>query len=449
MEKSIFNQYDIRGQYPKEIDETVVYRLGLRLGEMIAGETAVVGTDIRENSQKLVEPLAAGLEKSGKKVLFLGVVATEMVYFAVAARHLNLGIQITASHDPWDQTGFKIIGAKAISFSINGNLVKLEQLFQKSVEKYEGQKPQNLEKIDLSEAYAYFTADLLGEAEGLSGKLLIVSFGEAGGNLAQKFFSKTKVAAKIVVFNKDKLGDLAPNPLLLENQEMAMKEVDPSFDLVVMLDGDSDRTIFINPKTREVLGADLSAALIAQAILEQTKGPIVFDVRKKMVMQQTCQDFQVPFYQVISGYPNIKHKMMEEQAVFGGEASGHYFYPKNFYCENSMLSTALILQYLKKHQVDLSAALAEFSQKVFSIPEENFTLNDSTNFDWQKLKQDLENRLPNSQIKSEDGIIVENPDFYLDLRLSQTEALLRLNIEARSQEILDLVHEQVKALLKN
>ncbi|MDD3773960.1 MAG: hypothetical protein PHW50_01610 [Patescibacteria group bacterium] len=447
MEKSIFSKFDIRGKYPEELNETVAYRLGLRLGEMVTSEQVVVGTDIRETSQKLVDPLAAGLEKSGKRVLFLEKVATEMVYYAVSVKKLNLGVQLTASHNPWDETGLKIVSTNALPFSCTDNLLKLEQLFQKSTEEYGGEKPQNLTKINLAEGYAQFTIKLLPDLSKLSGKLLVISFGEAGGELAERFFAKTKVQTKIVVFDKKKLGDLPPNPMLAENQELALKQVNKSFDLVAMLDGDSDRVLFINPVRKEVVLGDLTASLIAKYILENQKGPIVFDLRKKMVMEKVAQEFAVPFYQTYAGYPFVKKEMIKRKAVFGGELSGHLFYPKNNYCENSMLTIALLLSYFGSHHLSFDQALVG-CKDIFSMPEENFDLSEIKDFDLNQLTKDLEENLPNAKISQSDGMVVEGSDFYANIRLSQNEPLLRLNLEAKNKETLDLVYQQIKDLLQ-
>lgn len=447
MENSIFSKFDIRGKYPEELNETAAYRLGLRLGEMVKGEQVAVGTDIRETSHKLANPLICGLERKGKKVLFLEKVATEMVYYAVSSLKLNLGVQLTASHNPWDETGLKIVGANALPFSCTDKLLKLEKLFQNSQEEYNGSLPQNLEKIDLSEEYAQFTINLLSEVQNLRKKLLIISFGEAGANLARNFFTKTKVTTKIITFDKEKLGNLPPNPMLAETQKLALQELDESFDLAAMLDGDSDRVLFINPKNKQVILGDLVAAIIALYILENQKGPIVFDLRKKMIMQKVVQKFKIPLYQSYAGYPFVKKEMIKRGAVFGGELSGHLFYPKCNYCENSMLTIALVLAYLQKHQIDFSQALAEFSGQVFSMLEENFNVSKIKDFNLEQLAKDLAKNLPNAKISLSDGIVAEGSNFYANIRLSQNEPLLRLNVEASTKEILDLVYNQIKDLL--
>ena len=445
---SIFSKFDIRGKYPEQINETVAYRLGVCLGQMIQGKQVIIGTDIRENSQKLVNPLAFALEQAGFEVIFLEEVATEMVYYAVGSKNLSLGIQITASHNPWDETGFKIVTDQVVPLASSGKLEELKTLFEQNQETYANQLPQNLKKINLNSEYAQFTASLIPDVKNLGGKVLIVSFGKAGADLATNFFTQTKVQTRVAVLGKEKLGDSPPNPMIEANQELAKKEINEDFDLVVMLDGDSDRAMFINPQNKEVLFGDLTAALLAQSILEQKKGPIVFDIRKKMVMQMVAQKYDVDFYQAYTGYPFIKQKMRAVKAVFGGEVSGHYFYPNSFYSENSMLSIISILAYLKEVKLSLGEALAEFSNKIFSIPEENFDVSTYTNFSLEKLTKDLITNRPKAKVIQSDGIIVEDIDFYLNLRLSQNEPLLRLNIEARSEKTLGLIHQQVKAFLK-
>jgi len=443
----IFRTYDIRGNYPDEIDEQIAFKIGYCLGKMFEGREAVIANDPRETSQKLIVPLASGLEKSGKAVLYLGEGATEVIYYAVSSMNLNLGVQITASHNPWVQTGFKIVREHALPLSLGDGLARLKKEVSDCKLNYDGQEPKGIKQIDLKNKYEDFTLGLLENSQNLEGKIQIFAFSSAGADLARAIFPKTKIKAEIITLAKDELGESGPNPMLEPNQEIVKKRLNSDCDFAIMLDGDSDRVMLINPKNKAVISNDKLAGLIASSVLENKKGSLVFDLRKKMVMQKVAKEYGVFLFQSYAGYPFVKEKMMQEQAVFGGENAGHFFYPESNYAENSMYSILLLKKFLSDKKQNLDQALAKFSD-IYSIPEQNFDLSKNPSFDFTKIQEKIKQEFKDDKIEISDGIVIDGGDFYLNLRASQTEPVLRLNIESTSEDKLKQIFEKVKELIE-
>ncbi len=439
--KDVFRTFDIRGKYPVQIDEELVGRIGFCLGEMFPDvRKVVVGADFRRFSQKLVEPLIAGLVAHGKKVYFLGQVPTEMLYFALGFFRFDLGVQITASHCSWEETGLKIAKKKVVPLSTK-EIGLLKERVAKSSFEYSGERP-DFETIDIYTDYAKFVVDHLKKEP--KGRVLLFSLGESTVKIAELVAKHLPLTLKVVPLSQQALKNLPPNPLLPEIHSLVKRRSRGNYDLIVALDGDSDRMIVFEPKSREMVLPDFVAGLLAESVLTQKRGPIVFDCRKRMALELVTEQFGVSLYRTKAGYPFIKREMRRRKAVFGGEVSGHYFYPENFYSESSMLSILRLLGLLEGQRKTLAEKLKMFRTHIYSLPEENFSLPASG---FSPLAAALQEEFKGAKSSFIDGITLEGEGWYLNIRLSQTEPLVRLNLEAESKSLLKEIYQRAKRII--
>jgi len=432
----IFRTFDIRGKYPEMINEDVALRLGYCLGRMAKGKIAV-GCDNRASSKKIVKPFISGLNLASKnEITFLGEIPTEMIYFASGFLKFDLGIEITASHCQWEETGFKICRKNANSFG--------PELIKKLKNEFNEQPPISFKEpsfnfLDLYPQYINYILKIINPLE-IKGNVLILSFGGLCERLYKQLFSKFKNLKFKIKSLKEDLKGLPPNPLLEENRENIKKYAKFDFDLIAASDGDGDRVIFFEPKNGDMILPDFTAGILAETLLEKKRGPIVFDCRKRIILSKVADKFKVPFYRTKAGYPFIKKEARKRRAIFGGEASGHYFYPQNFYSESSVLTILYFISYLNKHGKNLNDI--ELFKESFSLPEENFKI---TNF--SKIKNEFLKEFKNSQKDFIDGLTLWSKDWYLNIRPSQNEPLIRLNLEARDKNTLNIIYKKARKVI--
>jgi len=439
--REVFRTFDIRGRYPIDLNEDTVAKIGFALGKMLPqSQKVVLGCDFREHSRKLFLPLISGLSAQGKKVYFLEQVPTEMLYFALGFFKFDLGIQITASHCDWEEVGMKISKKGVIPLDV-GEIQTLKKEVEKASFVYEGQKP-FFEKLDVYSDYAKFVLDNIKNKK-IKKKVLLFSFGGSATKIAELINKALAVDFKIVSLSQKELKNNAPNPISSESRNLIKRRAKGKFDLIIGLDGDSDRMIVFDPLTKEMVPSDLTAALLAQSILRQKLGPVVFDCRKRMAFDLVAKEFKVPFFRAKAGYPFIKKEMRRRKAVFGGEVSGHYFYPETFYSESSMLSILKLAGLLSEKKESLKEALLQF-RDIYSLPEQNFDLPQSG---FEAFSSALQKEFQDADAFFEDGLTLRTKDWYLNIRPSQTEPVIRLNLEARSKSLLKDIFQRVKKIV--
>jgi len=441
MEKGIFKRADIRGFYPSEINENVAAKIGFCTAKMTTGKKVLLGLDRRDNSQKLAQALVFGLNQTGKEIDSLGQIPIEVFYFVVGKNDFDLGIYITGSHCEWRESGFKIVEKNTIPFATDGKLDELKKIFLKTDFQYQNTRSVDLQTINALPLYKDFISSQI-DINNLRGKIQFISLGGIAEELIKTIFQDSNLNLKIQSLFQEDLNNLPPNPLLKEIQVLLKDQFDQTVDLIAVTDGDGDRAIFFDPQTKDMIFPDFIAAILAQSILSQEKGPIVFDCSKKMALAKIAKNLGIEFFQTKVGYPFVKSKMREMGAVFGGEVSGHYFYPHNFYSESSILTIGLVLQYLNNNNLSLSNAVAELKKEIFSLPQENLQ-----NIDFEKTKENLLKEFSEAKSSFLDGLILETENWYLNIRPSQNEPLVRLNLETNSEKTLEDIYQRVKKQL--
>jgi phosphomannomutase len=444
LSSSAFKAYDVRGVVPDELDAEGAYRLGRAYVEAFEPSTIAVGHDMRLTSPELAQAVSEGAADQGADVVQLGEIGTEMLYFAVGEYGYEGGIQVTASHNPSRYNGMKIVRRGALPV---GGDTGLEQI--KALAAGEPATSRGRGTISQRDVYAGFHDRVLQfvDVEALR-PLKVVLDGSNGmaGPMIGPLVERLPIEA--IPYHLDPDGSFPsgePNPLLEENRGFIIERVrEQGADLGIAWDGDADRCFFIDDGGEFVPG-DLITALIAQVMLERHPGAaIVYDLRASWAVRDTVTAAGGRPLENRVGHAFIKARIRKEDAVFAGEVSGHYYFKDFYWCDTGIVPALVLLELVSRSGRRLSELLAPFRQRYFISGEINSTVTDVP----LKL-QELKERYRDSarRVSHMDGISFEFDDWHFNVRPSNTEPLLRLNLEALSQSTMEERRDEVLALI--
>ena len=438
-----FKAYDVRGVHPTELDEEGAYAIGRAFVEQFECRRIAVGRDMRVSAPAMATALIDGAADGGADVLDLGMVGTEMVYFAVGELGLDGGVCVTASHNPKEYTGMKIVRAGALPVGGESGLFDVRDRALKgfgeiahrgSVESYDVW-PGFLEKV--------LSFVDVGAMKPL--KVVIDAASGMAGAMLPPVLERLPIAAVTCFFEPDgTFPHHEPNPLLPENRAFIIgKTTEEGADLGVAYDGDADRCFFVDD-TGEFVPGDFVTALLAESILEKEGGgKVIYDVRASRAVPETIERAGGEALINRVGHAYIKHRMREEGAVFGGEVSAHYYFRDFTQADSGVVPFLLMLELLSKRGRKLSELLAPYRERFFITGEINTPVADVE----AKLRE-LEERYADGRITHLDGVSVDYDDWHFNVRPSNTEPLLRLNLEASSQEQMDERRDEVLELIR-
>jgi phosphomannomutase len=448
----IFKAYDIRGLYGSEMDETTAHAIGRAfarlLGEMRGKPPAELriglGRDMRLTSPAMAERLAEGLVEEGATVLDAGEVATEMLYFLVGSRDLDGGAMVTASHNPKPYTGVKLLREGALALSGDAGIQEVRALIEAGLRDSPGGGA-----VEQVEIMADFHEHMLGVVEpGSIGPLKVLADGGNGmaGPMAGPILERLDLDLTTTYWEPDgEFPDREPNPLLEENRAFIVDKVrETGVDLAIAWDGDADRCFFIDSEGSFCDG-DFVCALLARAALAKDPGAmILYDPRSSRAVPDTVAAAGGSTDLSRVGHAFFKVRMRETGAVFGGEVSGHYYF-RDFFCADSgTIPALLMLELISTQGKSLAALMSEFRSKYFISGEINSEVADQE----AKLNE-IETRFADGEITKLDGVSVDYPDWHFNVRPSNTEPLLRLNLESVvSREDMEAKRDDVLALIR-
>ena len=434
MLKDIFKAYDIRGIYGKDLTDDVAHKIGRALVEFIGKPKIVVGRDMRESSNPLFNALAKGITEQGGDVIDIGLCSAPMFYFAVNFLKAEGGVMITASHNPSEYNGFKFTKEKAIPLTYNEGIGQIEM----AVISGEFENPLKVGEVikkDIMNEYLHF---LLGVAQEIPKLRIVVDTSNGmGGLTVPKVFEKLDI--DLIHINSELDGNFPnheANPLKHETYKQLIKEVKKQkADFGAMFDGDADRIGFIDEKGN-IIGGDLITALIAKTFSHES---ILYDLRSTWAVKEEIENASNK--PVISrvGHSFIKSTMRQDNIVFGGELSGHYYYRDHFFTESTILTLIKIAQIIEKEHKPLSQIIKPL-QRYFQSGEINSKVGDKAG----RMKG-LEENYKDGKISKLDGVMVEYDNWWFNVRPSNTEPLLRLNLEAKTKR---LMKKKTKEVLK-
>ncbi len=444
LDPKAFKAYDVRGLYGRELDEEGAYAIGRAyVEEFSAGEIAV-GRDMRLHAPAMAAAVIAGASEGGADVVDIGMVGTEMLYFAVGELGLDGGIAVTASHNPKEYTGMKIVRGGALPVGGESGLLQVRD--RALAGSFPDQVPGQVRTEDV---YPGFVEGVLAFIDIAAVKPLRVVIdaanGMAGAMLPPVLARLPNVDAVTCFFEPDgTFPNHEPNPLLPENREFIIqKTTDEGAALGVAYDGDADRCFFVDD-TGDFVPGDFITALLAESILEKEPGgKVIYDVRASWAVPETIERAGgVPLVNRV-GHAYIKHRMREEDAVFAGEVSAHYYFRDFSQADSGVIPFLLMLELISKRGRKLSEILEPYRSRYFITGEINSPVGDVVS----KL-QELEDRFGvEGTVSHLDGVSIVADDWHFNVRPSNTEALLRLNLEARSQALMERKRDEVLAVI--
>ncbi|SEH14264.1 phosphomannomutase/phosphoglucomutase [Thermoleophilum album] len=462
VDSSIFKAYDVRGIYPDQIDEDLAERIGRAFAQVVSRLEGVetqklrlaLCRDVRLSSPALAKRYAAGMAATGASVLDLGTTPTEVLYYAVGARGLDGGLACTASHNPPEWTGAKLVRRGALALSGDSGIAELRALVERPPAEMgiadgspASQPSGRVERVDLLDEYRARVRSFIDPAAVRAMKLVV-----DGGNGVAKIgvgplLAELPLTLVPIAWEPDgRFPEHEPNPLLPENRELVIRRVlAERADLGIAWDGDADRCFFIDDTGRFVDG-DFLTALLAEAILEKEPGAtILYDVRASRAVRDTVERAGGRALVNRVGHAFFKARMRETGAVFGGEVSGHYYFRDFYCCDSGSIPALLVLELVSKRGKPLSELLEPLRSRYFISGEINSRVADP-----QAKMQEIAERYADAEISWLDGISVDYPDWHFNVRPSNTEPLLRLNLESLvSPEHMAAKRDEVLALIRS
>jgi len=454
MSDKIFKAYDVRATYPTPLNEDAAWRVGHATAQFLkrsrqGGEervkredTIVVGRDMRPSSPSLAKALIDGISSVGLNVIDVGMIDTSFMYFAI--NHLDAvgGIQTTASHNPIQYNGFKISGPKARPIGAASGLDDIKRIAS-SLRPGQTGLTGKLESMDLWDAYRKHVLQFLQLRRPI--KVVIdASNGMAGKMVPAVFDGVPNLRIIPLLFEINGSFTHEPNPLVEQNLDLLKTRIGQEKpDLGVCFDGDADRCMFVDEK-QKTIGCDIITALLARDFLQmpQNKGStIVYDLRSSHVVADEVKAAGgVPRRDRV-GHAFIKKTLAETKAVFGGELSGHFYFRDNFFADSGAIAFARLLSVLSAQAKPLSelvAPLHRYSQS----GEINFQVEDKDG----KIRE-LADVYKKGQVDYLDGITADLGDWWFNVRKSNTEPMLRLNLEAKSPQMMQEKFTELKKYL--
>ena len=446
LEPNVFKAYDVRGLYGSELDEDGAYAIGRAYVEQFEPRRMSVGRDMRLSSPAMAAALIEGAADGGADVLDLGLVGTEMVYFAVGALGLDGGVAVTASHNPKEYTGMKIVRRGALPVGGESGLLEIRD---RALEIVAGSKLTSQRgTVREEDIWPAFVDKVLSFVDVSAMKPLRVVIDAANGMagvMLPPVLKRLPVEGVTCYFELDgTFPNHEPNPLLPENREFIIgKTRTENADLGVAFDGDADRCFFVDD-TGEFVPGDFITALLARSILEKEGGgKVIYDVRASRAVPQTIEGVGGEALMNRVGHAYIKHRMRKEDAVFAGEVSAHYYFRDFSQADSGVVPFLLMLELISKEGRTLSEILAPFRKGFFLTGEINTPVADVP----LKL-QELKERYADGRITHLDGISVDYDEWHFNVRPSNTEPLLRLNLEAFSQELMERKRDEVLDVIR-
>jgi phosphomannomutase len=442
---SIFKAYDVRGLYGDEIDAHTAYDVGRAFIQVLGVQNPRVGLgrDMRLTAPELAARYRDGMVAEGAHVLDAGQVGTEMLYWLVGSHDLDGGLMCTASHNPKAYTGAKLVERGAVALSGDTGIGEIEELVADGLAHAPGGG--SYEELEI---YADFQRDALKFIDPAKVKpLKVVVDGGNGmaGPMVGPLLEQLGLDLVTTYWEPDgEFPDHEPNPLLPENRRFVIDKVrSEGADLGIAWDGDADRCFFIDDTGRFVDG-DFMTALLAESILEKQPGAdILYDVRASRAVPDLVSSLGGTAHVNRVGHAFFKRRMRDQGGTFGGEVSGHYYFRDFYNADSGTIPALLILELLSTHDTTLSGLLEPFRDHYFISGEINSEVDDQ-----QAKMAEIERRYADGEITTLDGISVDYDDWHFNVRPSNTEPLLRLNLESlvsqedmerRRDEVLDLI----------
>jgi len=445
---NIFKAYDVRGLYPEEVTEAVFQQLGRAFAAYLGPQTLAVTRDMRLSSPSLAAAFIDGARAQGATVIDYGMAGTDMMYFAVAADGLAGGAQITASHNPKQYNGCKLVRAEAFPLSGESGIKEMQEMMLGGTLPPPAAAPGGLEQRDIMSRYVPHVMSFIDEASIRPFNVVLDAGSGVAGMVAPQLFDRLPCKTTRLCFEVDgTFPNHEANPLIEENrQDITARVIAEKADVGIAWDGDADRCFFLDG-TGEFIAGDFVTALLAEAFLLKHPGStIIYDVRASYAVKDVVARLGGQSLMNRVGHAFIKRRMREDDAIFGGEVTGHYYFRDNFYADNGFIPALMILELMSKKGQSLRDLLKPLREKYFISGEINTKVS---NMAVCAEKIDiLAREYAHGHVYRLDGISVEFDDWHFNVRPSNTEPLLRLNLEGLTPEIMERRRDEVLGIIR-
>jgi phosphomannomutase len=445
IQPGIFKAYDIRGLYPAEIDAEVVRRIGRAFVDYLGARRIAVGRDCRLSSPELAAAFIAGARAQGAAVTDIGVVATDMLYYYVARHDLEGGAIVTASHNPKDWNGVKLVRRAALALSGDAGIREIREWVTAGRYADAPAPKAELASAVVSEDYARHCLSFVDVSRIPRLKVVLDTANGMGAVGVQAIFDRLPLETIRLYFDLDGTFPNHPaDPLLEENRrDLVARVLQEQADLGIAWDGDADRCFFVDDTGAYVPG-DFVTAVLGEAFARREPGArIVYDVRaSRAVADHVSAAGGVPLVNRV-GHAFIKKRMRDEGAAFGGEVSGHFYFRENWFADNGMIPALLVLERIGREGKRLSQLLAPLRARYHISGEINSRVADVP-----RALARLEERYGDGRITRLDGISVDYDDWHFNVRASNTEPLVRLNLEAATASEMERRRDELLAVVR-
>ena len=438
-----FKAYDIRGKVPSELNEDLAYKIGLAYSNYIDAKKVVIGRDVRKSSDALFEALSKGLNDNGVDVIDLGLCGTEMVYYATPAYDANGGIMITASHNPSEYNGMKFVKKGSRPVGYDSGLNEVEKMILSGNLAPSGKNKGNTKHTDVMQGFLDNLRKFY-DPEKIDSLKVVVNAGNGCAGLVLDAIEPLLPIKMVKVFNEpdSNFPNGIPNPLLPENRQATVDAVTKNkADLGVAWDGDFDRCFFFDEKGNFIEGYYI-VGLLAKSILRKNPGEkIVHDPRLIWNTIDIVEKAGGTAVVSQSGHAFIKQKMREVNSIYGGEMSAHHYFRDNSYSDSGMIPFLLILQLISEEKRKFSHFVDEMIADYPCSGEINSHISNPSD----KIEE-LATKYKDGKKDRLDGLSVEYNSWRFNIRMSNTEPIVRLNVESKGD--INLMKEKTDELLK-
>jgi phosphomannomutase len=446
---AIFKAYDVRGIYPGEINEAGARDIGRAFVAYLGGGRIGVSRDMRVSSPSLAAAFIDGARAQGAHVVDYGLAGTDMMYFGVVRDGLDGGAQITASHNPGEYNGVKLVRKEAFPLSGDAGINDIRDMVMGGTIPAASGPRGTIESRELLAEYTTRVLSFIDPGAVSPFNVVLDAGSGIGGLVAPGLFDALPCKTTRLCFEVDgTFPNHEANPLIEENRrDIVERVIKDGADIGIAWDGDADRCFFIDG-TGEFIAGDFVTALLAEAALLKAPGSkIIYDVRASYAVKDTVARCGGTALMNRVGHAFIKRRMREEDAVFGGEVTGHYYFKDFAYADNGFIPALLMLELMSKKGKTLRDLLAPYREKYFISGEVNTKLSDMKMVD-VKLAE-LAGRYSDAHTYKLDGFSAEYPDWHFNVRGSNTEPMLRLNLEALTPELMERKRDEVLSILRS
>jgi phosphomannomutase len=441
--ENIFKSYDIRGKVDSELTNDFVKTIGAVFADWLPTDGVVaVGHDMRPDSAELAQNFIEGLKQQGRDVWDIGLVTSDMIYFAVGKWDLSGGAVITASHNPGADNGIKLYRDKVTPVGLDTGLDEIRDIsIAGDIKKSEFQG--SSEKRSITKEWVEHCLTFIDDLKPFN--IAIDAGNGMAGAILPEILPKLPITAKQMYFELDgTFPNHEANPQKPENlTDLAKAVTEGGLDFGIAFDGDGDRAGFVDDLGRPVLGTDL-ITLVAKLYLEKHgSGEIIHDVRTSRATMELIKEWGGTPFRTKAGRVNIGAVLREKGAIFGGETTGHLFFTENYDADSGLIAALVAMQAISNSGKKLSELIDEY--RLYSmIPEKNF----HTEIPKEELFENLKKAFPDGEYDLLDGLTVDYPTFWFNLRASNTEPVVRLNAEAKTEEELEKIVAKVTSLIE-